>query len=105
MEQDALCVRDVFTGVTVRVLLDHLELDGTGLDRPAGVEIFLFFHQRWDANLRVSQFIIALEEAQKKSIRAKLPITDGVLAAFVTSMLLRANSFLYNHPTWDRKKV
>ena len=33
-----LCAPGTFyTGVTVRALLDHLELDGTGLDRPVGV--------------------------------------------------------------------
>jgi hypothetical protein len=101
-----LCAAGTFyTGVTVRALLDHLELDGTGLDRPAGVEIFLSLHLTWDADPRVSQFIIAMEEAQKKSVRAKLPITADVLAAFATSMLLRADSFPRNRPTWDGKKV
>lgn len=92
-----------YTGVTVRALLNHLESDGTGLDRPAGVDIILGLDRLWDADPRVSQFIIAMEESQKKSVRAKLPISDDLLAAFATSMLLRADSFARNRPTWDGK--
>ena len=57
-----------YTGVTVRAFLDHLELNGTGLDRPTGLDIVLSLHQMWKADPCVSQFIIAMEEAQKKSV-------------------------------------
>ena len=57
------------------------------------------------ADPHVSQFIITMEEEQKKSVRAKLPISDDVLVAFTTSMLLCADSFPHNRPTWDGKKV
>ena len=57
-----LCAPGTFyTGV----FLGHLKLDGTGIDRPARVEIILSLHQMWNADPRVSQFIIAMEEAQK----------------------------------------
>ena len=64
-----------YTGVTVLVLLDHLELNGTGLDRPSGVDIILYLHQMWDADPRVSHFIVAMEEVRKKLVRAKLPVS------------------------------
>jgi hypothetical protein len=44
------------------------------------------------------------EEAQKKLVRANLPILDDMLATFSTSMLLWAHSFARNRPIWDGKK-
>ena len=46
-----------------------------------------------------------MEEAQKKSVRSQLPITDNMLAAFATYMLLKTNFFLRNRPIWDGKPV
>ena len=37
-----------FTAVPPRDLLDHLSKFGTGLDRPAGVELILCLHKMWD---------------------------------------------------------
>ena len=47
-----------YTGVPVRTILDHLENDGSGLDRTAGVELILGLHKMWEADPRVAQFII-----------------------------------------------
>ena len=55
-----------YTSVLVRTILDHLEKDGSGLDRPAGVELILSLHKLWEADPRVAQFIINMDEAQKK---------------------------------------
>ena len=57
-----------YTSVAVHALLNHLERDGNGLDRPAGVDIILGLHKLRDADPCVSQFIIAMEEAQKKLV-------------------------------------
>ena len=70
-----------------------------------GVELILGLHKLWEANPRVAQFIVNTEEAQKKSVRAQLPITDNMLANFATYMLLKINSFPRNRPTWDGKPV
>ena len=35
----------------------------------------------------------------------QLPITNDMIASFVTFMLLKANSFLGNLPVWDDKPV
>ena len=53
----------------------------------------------------MAQFIINMEEVQKKSVRAQLPITDNMLADFVTYMMLKSNSFPSNRPVWDGKPV
>ena len=80
-----------YTGVAVRAILDHIDKDGTGLDRPAGVELILGLHKLQEADPSVSQFIINTEEAQKKSVRAQLPITNDMLAVFATFILLNRN--------------
>ena len=53
----------------------------------------------------MAQFIINMEEAKKKLVRAQLPITKNMLAAFATYMLLKRNSFPRNRPVWDGKPV
>ena len=53
----------------------------------------------------MAQLIIKMEEAQKKSVRAQLPIPDNMLAAFATYMLLKSNYFPRNRPVWDGKAV
>ena len=53
----------------------------------------------------MAQFIINMEEAQKKSVGAQLPITDSMLAAFATYMLPKSNSSSRNRPVWDGKPV
>ena len=60
----------------------------------------------WTINLRVTQFIMTMEEAQEKYQRPGLPITDNWLAAFSTYSLLLANSFTSDHPEWyDKSKA
>ena len=57
----------------------------------------------YTSNPRVPQFIMTMEEAQKKAQRAGLPITDNWLAKFATSSLLLTNSFPKNRPEWEEK--
>ena len=57
----------------------------------------------WAADLLVPQYIMRIEEAQKKAARAELPISGACLAAFATSSLLLANSFPNDRPVWDGK--
>lgn len=94
-----------YTSVTVRAFLNHFERDGSGLDCPAGVDIILDLAKLWDAYPRVSQFIIVMEEAQQKLVRASLPVSDNMVAEFATMMLLRGNSFPRDHPRWGGKPV
>ena len=94
-----------YNGVPVRTILGHLEKDGSGLDRSAGVELILGLHKLWEADLCLAQFIINMEEEHKKLVRAQPPITDNMLADFATYMLLKSNSFPRNRPVWDGKPV
>ena len=63
-----------------------------------GVELILGLHKLWEDDPCVAQFIINMEETQKKSVRAQLPITENMLAAFVTYMLLKTNYFPLKRP-------
>ena len=92
-----------FTVVPPRDLLDHLANFGTGLDHSSGMELILSLNKLCDRNPRVNQFIINMEDAKKKSDRANLPITNDMLAAFATYMLLKSGSFPQDRPTWDGK--
>ena len=57
----------------------------------------------WTSDPCVPQFIMTMEEAQKKAKRAGLPIANNWLAEFSTSSLLLANSFPNDCPEWDGK--
>ena len=94
-----------FTGVSPRELLDHLSNHAGGLNCTARVEVILGLNRLWESDPHVNQFIIRMEEVHKKSIQAILPITDNILAAFATYMLLKAGSFPWDRPTWDGKPV
>ena len=89
----------------VCAIIDHFEKDVTGLDWPAGVELILSRQKLWESNPCVIQFIINMEEAQKTSVQSQLPITDYMLAAFATFVLLKDNTFWRNRPIWDGKPV
>ena len=53
-------------------------------------------------DLHVPEYVIRLEEAQRKSVRASLPIEDKWLAAIATGSLLAVGSFLKQRLNWDR---
>ena len=69
------------------------------------MELILSLHKLWESDPRVAQFIINMEEDQKKLVRAQPPISDNMLAAFATYMLLKSNSFPCKCPAWDGKPV
>ena len=90
-----------FTTAPTQDLLDHLAKFGTGLNRPFGVELIPSLHKIRDSDPRIYQFIINMEDAQNKSDRANLPITDNMLAVFATYMLLKSGYLPLDFPTWD----
>ena len=59
----------------------------------------------WVSDPCVDQFIMNMEDTQKKSNYANHPITDNMLAAFAAFMLLEAISFPRDHPGCDVKQV
>ena len=59
----------------------------------------------WVSDPCVDQFIMNMEDTQKKSNYSNHPITDNMLAALATNMLLKSGSFLQDRPTWDGKSI
>ena len=57
----------------------------------------------WSSDPCIPQFIMTMGEAQKKSQRARLPITDNWLAAFAMYSILLTKSFPNDHQEWDGK--
>ena len=55
----------------------------------------------WVEDTRVPEYVNRLDEAQRKSIRASLPIDDKWLAAIATGSLLAACIFPNQRPNWD----
>ena len=92
-----------YARVPPRDLLLHLSDRSGGLERPDVVALLAQLPTLWAADPRVPEYINALEESQKKSVRAELPISDDLLAAFASSSLLAENSFPTDRPAWDGK--
>ena len=63
--------------------------------------MFAAMHLWWAEDPCVPEFINIFNDAQKKSTRASLPITDYWLSAMSTSALLSAKSFPNDRPSWD----
>ena len=55
----------------------------------------------WAKNPSVPKYVNRLKDAQKKSVRANLPISYMWLAAITTGSLLAAGSFPKQLPDWD----
>ena len=55
----------------------------------------------WADNPHVPEYVNSLEEAQKKSVQAKLPIDDKWLATISTGSILPAESFPKKRPDWN----
>ena len=55
----------------------------------------------WADDPGIPKYVNRLENAQKKSVRAKLPIDNKWLAAIATGSLLAVGSFPKQRPDWD----
>ena len=87
--------------VSLLEILAHFAKEIRGLEVTNAVTLFGKLPGYWSRDPHVPQFIMTMEESQKKSKCAGLPITDNWLAAFSTSSLLLANSFPNDRPEWD----
>ena len=96
-----LCDPDSFyTRVALRGILDLLSTHSGGIVRANVVAMFSNVHLLWSEDPCIPEFINRFDDAQKKAIRASLPITDDWLAAMATSSLFSENSFPNDCPAW-----
>ena len=84
-------------------LLAHFSKEIGGLEVTNVVTLICKLPRYWSSNPRIPQFIITMEEAQKKANRSGLPITNNWRVEFSASSLLLTNSFPNDCSEWDGK--
>ena len=104
MHYISLCEEDgYYKMVSPLKLLSHFAEEIGGLEVTDVVTLIGELPGYWNSDPQVPQFIMTMEESQKKAQRAGLPITNNWIAVFATSCLLFVNSFPNNRPEWDWK--
>jgi hypothetical protein len=94
-----------FHKVFARDLLEHLEKNSTGLH---GLDIValrsnMLLHYKNAANM--PDFILAMEEAQKKAKRSELPILDIKLAMYAATSVLQLGNYKKKTNKWEGQNV
>ena len=89
--------------VTPREILQLLTKQSGGLERLDVVNLLAKIPTLWATDPRVPEYINTIKDAQRKVLRAALPMSDDHLAAFATTLILAENSFPNDRPAWDGK--
>ena len=79
----------------------RLKVSSGGLEATDIVSLLSTTLGWWAEDPCIPEYVNQLEEAQRKSVRASLPIDDKWLAAIATGSLLVAGSFPKQRPDWD----
>ena len=90
-----------YNKVPLRDFFAHLKGGSGGLEATDIVSLLLTTLGWWAEDPRVPEYVNRIEEAQRKSVRASLPIDDKWLAAVSTGSLPATGSFPKQHPDWD----
>ena len=85
-----------YNKVPLREVFAHLKGGSGGLEATDIVSLLSATIGWWD-----DEYVNRLEDTQKKSVQAKLPIDNKWLAAIATGSLLAAGSFPKQRPDWD----
>jgi hypothetical protein len=99
--KDLKDVRSFYTNVTAKELMDHLDANCGGLHSSEVVHLqteMMTFYAKADG---IPEYIDMLEEAQRKSIRAKLPISDEQLLAIASTAVLGSGHFPRPTDEWE----
>ena len=91
---------DFYTKVAAMDFLDHFEKNSTELAETEAVKIPLQMMQLYNESEGIPQYIKALEKAQRRSVRGKLPVSDNVLAATAINALLSTGDYKVETTTW-----
>jgi hypothetical protein len=92
-----------YNKVSLRDMLQHLATSTAGLEATDIVTLLVDMQSWWEEDPRVPEYINKLEDAQKKALRAALPITNEWLVATASKSLLSAGSFPTQRTVWDSK--
>ncbi len=82
-------------------LLEHLEIYSIGLHALNIVALYSNMLLLYKNAASLPDFIIAMEEAQKKAKRAKLPILDIELAMYATTSMLQSQDYKKEMDKWE----
>ena len=90
-----------YNKVSLRKFFTLLKGGSGGLEATNIISLLSSMLIWWDNGPHVPEYVNSLEDAQNKSVRAKLPINDKWLAAITTGSLLTAGIFPKKRPDWD----
>jgi hypothetical protein len=79
--------------VNARDLLEHLKKNSTGLHTLDIVALYTNMLLLYKNAASMPDFILTMEEAQKKARRAKLPILDIELAMYAATSVLQLGDY------------
>jgi hypothetical protein len=91
-----------YVGVKASALLAHLQKHCGGLHALDVVDLQVEMRLYYADAAGIPEYIIMLEDSQKKAKRANLPISDDVLAAIATKSLMEANTFPDETKDWGK---
>jgi hypothetical protein len=83
----------IFYKVVVCDLLEHLKMNSSGLYTLDIIVLHLNMLLLYKNAVRMPEFILAMEEVQKKAKRAELPILDIELAMYTATSLLQLGDY------------
>jgi hypothetical protein len=82
-------------------LLEHLEKNSTGLRALDIIVLLLNMLLLYKNATSMPDFILAMEEAQKKEKRAELPILDMKLAMYTATSVLQSSDYKKETDKWE----
>ena len=85
----------------LRDFFNRLKNSSGGLEATNIVSLLSAMLGWWAKNPSVPKYVNRLKDAQKKSVRANLPISYMWLAAIATGLILAAGGFPKQRPNWD----
>jgi hypothetical protein len=90
-----------FHNVFARDLFEHLEKNSTGLHALEVVALHLNILLLYKNAVSMPDFILAMEEAQKKAKCMELPILDIELAMYATTLVLQSGNYKKKTGEWE----
>jgi hypothetical protein len=94
-----------FHKVNVRELLEHLEKNSTGLHSLDIVALHTNKLLLYKNAASMPDFILAMEEAQKKAKQAKLPILEIELAMYAATSVLQSGDYKKETDEWEGRNA
>jgi hypothetical protein len=97
-----LCNPETFySNVTALAIFDHLLESSGGLHTLDMISLTIQMSQYYEGTPDIPEYIILLEDAQRKAARACLPVTNQTLTVLASTTLLAADTFPHTNVLWE----